>query len=388
MRIAYFTDTYAPQVNGIVNTFNYLTNYLRKHGIEHLIFAPDFESEHQSEDPKNVIRSKGFRPLIYPECSLSIPNYFSVKNRIKAFNPDVIHITTEFGIGFCGLRVAQDLNIPIIMSYHTNFDQYLDKYRLQYLHRPYWSYMRWFHNFALVNLCPSNQTVSELNKHRINNPEICSHGIDTDHFNPSYRSETMRDQLGGNDKLLLLYVGRLAKEKGLDTLIRSIHAINQKYQHEVQFIFTGDGPYKKELLQANIPNAVFTGIKQKHELGMIYASCDIFMFPSGTETFGNVVLEAMGSGLPVVCTDSGGITDFTQHMQNAYVCRFKNSRSLASGLSHLICDPTLRDRLRRNGLITAGLRNWNAIFETLLTQYEFYAHKQTDKNETQTENSV
>ena len=316
--------------------------------------------------------------MIYPECSLSIPNYFSVRNRIKAFNPDIIHITTEFGIGFCGLKVAQDLSIPIVKSYHTNFDRYLHKYRLTHLEKPYWNYMKWFHNYAKVTLCPSNNTIADLDKRGIQNLDIWSRGIDLEHFNPNLCSEKMRKELGGENKLLLLYVGRLAKEKGLDTLIQSIHIVNKCYQNKVQFIFTGDGPYLKELTEANIPNAIFTGAKGKKELGKIYASCDIFMFPSGTETFGNVVLEAMGSGLAVTCVDQGGITDFTTHMQNAYVCEFNHVKSLAKGMTELIENQQLREQLSRGALLTARSRQWDSIFDGLVEHYKYYARSRSE----------
>ena len=258
-------------------------------------------------------------------------------------------------------------------SYHTNFDRYLQKYRLAHLEKPYWNYMKWFHNYAKVTLCPSNDTIADLNKRGISNLDIWSRGIDLEHFNPNLRSEKIRETLGGKNKLLVLYVGRLAKEKGLDTLIQSIHIVNKRYQNKVQFIFTGDGPYLKELTEANIPNAIFTGAKGKKELGKIYASCDIFMFPSGTETFGNVVLEAMGSGLAVTCVDQGGITDFTTHMQNAYVCEFNHVKSLAKGMTELIEDQQLREQLSHGALLTARSRQWDSIFDGLMEQYKYYA---------------
>ena len=165
-------------------------------------------------------------------------------------------------------------------------------------------------------------------------------------------------------------MGRIAREKGLDILSEAIRIINEKHKDEIVFTFTGDGPYLKELEEMNIPNAVFTGFLQKKELAEIYASSDVFVFPSGTETFGNVLLEAMSSGLPVICTDSGGVTDFTNHLENAYVCRYKDSASLALGMSKMLNNPELRSELRKEALETASIRSWDYIFEGLISQYE------------------
>jgi len=369
MKIAYFTDTFYPEINGVTNTLNNLIAYLRKTGTEYLVFAPDYDEECEAFE-EAVIRFKGHRPLVNPSSRLALPNYKTVRNAIIEFDPDVIHITTELGIGLCGLRVARDLNIPIVMSYHTNFDSYLNFYGFGQMGKPYWGYMKWFHSFAEVNLCPSSDTLSTLEKRGFRNPDVWSRGIDSSVFSPECYSEDVRSRLGGAGKTVFLYVGRIAKEKGLDTLAKAIRIINEKHKDEIVFTFTGDGPYLKELEEMNIPNAVFTGFLQKKELAEIYASSDVFVFPSGTETFGNVLLEAMSSGLPVICTDSGGVTDFTNHLENAYVCRYKDCASLAFGMSEMLNNPELRCELKKEAFETADMRSWDYIFEGLISQYE------------------
>lgn len=369
MKIAYFTDTYYPEINGVTNTLNNLTAYLKKTGNKYLVFAPDYDDGRRDTD-KAVMRFRGLRPLIYPNSRLALPFYRTVRSAILDFDPDVIHITSELGIGLSGLRVARELNIPIVMSYHTNFDSYLNFYGFGHMEKPYWGYMKWFHSFAEVNLCPSSDTLTTLEKIGFRNPDVWSRGIDGSLFSPANYSEELRARLGGEGKTIFLYVGRIAREKGLDTLAEAIGRINENYADEIIFVFTGDGPYLSELEGMNIPNAVFTGFLQKKELAEVYASSDIFVFPSGTETFGNVLLEAMSSGLPAICTDSGGVTDFTNHLENAYVCKYGNVESLAKGMTEMLNNPALRQDIRREGLDTATMRSWDYIFDGLLSQYE------------------
>ena len=374
MKIAYFTDTFYPEINGVTNTLNNLTAYLKKTGIEYLVFAPDYDNG-RGDSEECVMRFKGLPPFVNPNSRLALPNYRTVRGAILDFAPDIIHITIELGIGLVGLRVARELNIPIVMSYHTNFDSYLNLYEFGHLKRGYWGYIKWFHSFAKANLCPSYDTLRTVEKRGFENLGIWSRGIDTSMFSPLYRSEELRRSLGLQGKTAFLYVGRIAREKGLDTLAEAIRKTNCEYGDDAVFVFTGDGPYMKELKEMNLPNAVFTGFLQKKELSEMYASSDVFVFPSGTETFGNVVLEAMSSGLPVVCTDSGGITDFTSHLENAYVCKYGNVESLAGGIVEMLNNTELRRELSEGGLETAARRSWDYINDELIAQYETVLEK-------------
>lgn len=369
MRIAYFTDTFSPQINGVANTLNHLSKYLKQKGHEQLFFAPDYDTEHPDDPSIPVMRFKGIRPYIYPECSLAFPPHAKAVEALSEFKPDVVHVVTEVGVGFAGLRAAQELKLPIVMSYHTNFDQYLDSYNLKYLSLALWTYMKWFHNQALVNLCPSRNTMQYLAQQGVNNLAVWSRGIDAGRFNPGYYAQELRQTLlGGDNKLIFLYVGRIAKEKGLETLVKSIRIFNQQHQDKASFVFTREGPYLEELQAGQIPNAIFTGAKHGRELSVIYASADAFLFPSGTETFGNVALEAMASGLPLVCVGSGGVTDFTTHQENAFVCSYNNALSFAQGMLEML-NPRLRAKIRQGALATAKSRSWESIFDGLMRHY-------------------
>lgn len=374
MKIAFFTDTFLPQINGVTNTLGYLSAYLTKRGIQHVFFAPEYPQEPAAPSNLPVVRFKGRAPKIYPECSLALPPYAEVLSMLSTFQPDVVHIVTEVGIGLNGLRAARALGIPIVMSYHTDFDKYLDFYNLKCLSNMLWGYMRWFHSYAEINLCPSHDTVRCLEQRGVEHLGIWSRGIDGDRFSPGYACDEVRARVGGKDKTVLLYVGRIAKEKGLDVLARSIRLINERHQDHIQFVFTGDGPYLEELKNNGLPNVFFTGALRGRELSQIYASADAFVFPSGTETFGNVALEAMASGLPVVSVNAGGVTDFVRHGENAVVCEYGDDQSLAQGMEQML-NLGLRAELRQGALATAARRSWSAIFDGLMEHYRAAAEK-------------
>lgn len=370
MKIAYFTDTYAPEINGVTNTLGYLTAYLQKNGIGYQIFAPDYEEADVKLAEPNVLRFKGVRPHMNPASRLSFPSHSQVLRALADFQPDIVHIVSELGIGWCGLRAARQLHVPVVMSYHTNFDQYLSCYEFEGLQKLYWKYMAWFHSFAAVNLCPSADTMGALRKRGISDLALWSRGVDLSQFSPARYSSPIRESLGGRERTLFLYAGRIAKEKSLDTLAKAIRIMHSWYGDEAGFVFAGDGPYLKKLMDYELPNTVFTGFLSREELSSVYASCDAFVFPSGTETFGNVVLEAMASGLPVVCANSGGVTDFASHLDNAYLFSYRHIMGLAQAMSLMLSSPALRESLKKGGLQTAQERSWNGVFDMLMAQYE------------------
>lgn len=375
MRIAIFTDTYHPEINGVTNTLDCLAGYLYAHGEDYLVFSPDY-AETASPREEHALRFRGLIPHVNPSSRLAFPHYQTVLDALEAFHPDVVHITTELGIGFCGLRAARELGLPVVMSYHTNFDQYLSCYDFGQLKKLYWKYMTWFHSFAAVNLCPSEDTRRALALRGVQNLDIWSRGVDLARFSPKHASNAVREKLGGGDRMLFLYAGRISREKGLDTLAKSIRILHEWYGDQVGFVFAGDGPYLRELSDFQLPNTVLAGFQDKESLARIYASCDAFVFPSATETFGNVVLEAMASGLPVICVGAGGVTDFTAHLDNAYVCHPKHVMGLTYGMSALVSSPALREKLRQGGLATARARSWESVFARLMEQYQLACAKQ------------
>lgn len=368
MRLAIFTDTFLPQINGVSNTLQYYSRYLTRRGIAHMFYTPAYKDGEQGDGDYPVVRFPSVPFALYPQVRLALPAQAALQRQLREFDPDLVHIVTEFGMGYSGLKAARQLHLPVVMSYHTNFDQYLSHYGLTFLEESLWQYMKWFHSFAEKNFCPSENTLRKLSFRGVENLAVWSRGIDRARFSPDFRSEALRRELGGGDALLYLYVGRISAEKGIDVYARSIRMFNERHQARARFVFTGDGPYLQTLRELNLPNAVFTGALRGRALSEVYASCDVFVFPSDNETFGNVMLEAMASGTPGICVDAGGLKDFTAHGGNAWVCAPRDADALTEAMIAMM-SADLRAAIRAGALRTAGERSWDGIFDALLRQY-------------------
>ncbi len=374
MRIAYFTDTYTPEVNGVANTLAKLSDYLGQNQMEHAIFAPDYGTKVKAAQEacgafRQLYRFPGVRVSLSPNSCLALPTTKAVFDLCDEFAPELVHVTTEFGIGYKGIKYAMARRLPLITSYHTDYCSYLDYFNLQSLLPMVERYLKWFHGFAQKTLVPSNHTLKALKQQNFQNLDIWSRGIDADKFNIAFRSHEVRKALGIGDKFAFLYVGRLSPEKGLHMLLHAIGQINARFPGQAVFVFTGDGPYAETIRRAGFENTVLTGFRSGQELAEIYASCDCFAFPSGSETFGNAPLEAMASGLPVVGVSSGGVTDFLHHGKNALLFADGDEGAFTEHLIRLMQNPALRGALAADALKTALSRDWDEIFEGLLNEY-------------------
>ncbi len=380
MKIAYFTDTYLPEVNGVANTLEKLSGYLEQKGILHTFFAPDYdggaaEDQKMFSCRKRIHRFPGLRFKISPNSRLAFPDTQSIYDLCDAFQPDLIHVTTEFGIGNKGVKYAQSRKLPLIMSYHTDYCKYLDFHGLS-LFEPFVEiYLKKFYSHAHRTLVPSKYTMEQLLQKGYENLGIWSRGIDTGKFNTTFRSQQVRERLGIGDKFAFLFVGRLSPEKGLHLLLHAAGKIENLFPGKTAFVFTGDGPYAETIRQAGLKNVIMTGFMRGRELSEIYASCDCFASPSATETFGNTGLEAMASGLPVAAIGSGGVTEYLEHGVNALLCRDKDQEAFTMQLIQMMQNESLRQRLAENGQKTAHSRSWNKIFDGLLDEYEAILHQ-------------
>ncbi|SHO48233.1 glycosyltransferase family 4 protein [Anaerocolumna xylanovorans] len=367
MKVALFTDTYLPQINGVTNTLNKLIQYYQRAGIEYKVFVPKYETE---DDDCNTLRFYSIRFFLYPENRVAFPNTFRINSVLSDFQPDLIHIMTEFNMGLAGLNYGKKHGIPTISNYTTNFSQYMDYYKMPFLKQSVWNYMKWFHTQNDITLCPSFSAQKLLHTYGIHNTDIFSRGIDSDNFHAMYRSDSLREELGIADKTAFLYVGRVSHEKDLDILSESYQTIHEKYGDKVALVITGDGPYMEKCRQISPEDTVFTGFLKEKELSAMYASCDIFICPSSTETFGNVVLEAMSSGLPVIGADAGGVGEIVKHRQTGLKFAGRNAKELTACMAELLENPSLQNTLKRNGREYSTLRSWDKIFEGLMNIYE------------------
>lgn len=365
MKIAIFTDTFYPQINGVTNTLGKITNYFEGEHIEYKIFAPRYD-EHTDLTAERFYSLKFF---LYPDCRIALPNIFRISQTLSDFKPDIIHLMTEFNMGLTGLHYGKKNNIPTISSYCTNLSQYTDYYKLDFLKQSIWDYMKWFHNQNSITLCPSHEAQKLLEQHDIRNTEIFSRGIDMQKFHPGYRNDSLRRVLGIEDKIAFLYVGRVSIEKDLDILCDSYKAVKENYKDKITLILTGDGPHLEKCKAILPADTIFTGFKKGKELSELYASADIFVCPSSTETFGNVALEAMASGLPVVGADAGGLKEIITHRKNGLKFKTRDRRGLADCMIELIENKSLGDFLSRNGINYSKTRSWDEIISKLICIY-------------------
>jgi len=278
-------------------------------------------------------------------------------------------VTTEFGIGYKGVKFAVSRGAPLIMSSHTDYSSYLKYHNLNTFEPAVEKYLKWFYSFSDITLVPSKHSLERLNRKGYKNLGIWSRGIDTSRFNAGFKSTDLRNRLGAGDKFAFLYAGRLSPEKGLHMLLHAIGEINRFFPDRAMFIFTGDGPYADNIRQAGYKNVIMTGFKRGRDLSEIYASCDCFAFPSGTETFGNTPLEAMASGLPVAGVASGGVTDFLTHNYNSLLSGDGDEKAFTSNLITIMENEMLRKELSKNAVTTALSRDWDGVFKSLIRNY-------------------
>ena len=294
--------------------------------------------------------------------------------------PDVVHIATEGPLGWSALRAALALNLPLSSDFRTNFHAYGEHYRLGWLARPIMGYLRRFHNRTQCTMVPTEAMRAQLASCGFERLSVVSRGVDTRLFHPARRSAALRQGWGvDDDTLVLVSVGRLAPEKNLDVVLQAYEALLQT-AGKVKLVFVGDGPMRAEL-QARCPAAEFAGQRRGEDLATHYASADAFVFPSLTETFGNVTLEAMASGLPVVAFDRAAAGQFIRSGHNGRLAAGQDANGFVRAALSLAADPTHRLAMARAARDTVGALDWDAVvagFEGVLERAIGNVHSRSD----------
>ncbi|WP_040205163.1 glycosyltransferase family 4 protein [Neobacillus jeddahensis] len=367
MRIAIFTDTFYPDVNGVANTLKRLTQYLETQNIAFKIFAP--EVPFQEYISEHIYRLKSLSFFLYPECRLAFPNLSELKEELQRFAPDLIHVATPFNIGLCGVYFSKKLTIPLVGSYHTNFDHYLQYYHLTFLSTIHWKYMHWFHRTCKKIFVPSPTTLQLLKQHGFTNLSLWPRGIDCQQFHPDYDQKAIKSQYGSQGSYLLTYVGRLAPEKDLHTLLSVANSLPAKLNQQIHWLIIGDGPMREELEAQAPTNMTFTGYLDGKPLAECYAASDLFIFPSPTETFGNVVLESLASGTPVIGANSGGVRNIIRQGETGLLCEPGNVQAFSAAIVQLLTNERLRKQMGSAGRAYSLTQNWEQIWTDLIYQY-------------------
>lgn len=342
MKIAFFTETFLPKVDGIVTRLTKTVQQLVAAGDEVLIFCP--EGAPESYMGARVVGVPAMPLPLYPELKLALPRP-AVSEALDRFGPDLVHVVNPAVLGLGGIWLARSRGLPLVASYHTHLPKYLEHYGMGMLEPLLWELLKAAHNQAQLNLCTSTAMVEELASRGIQHTALWQRGVDTDLFRPELASAAMRQRLhGGHDDTghLLLYIGRLSAEKQIDRIRPVLEAMPQ-----TRLALVGDGPHRQQLERHFEGTATtFVGYLAGEELASAYASGDAFLFPSSTETLGLVLLEAMAAGCPVVGANRGGIPDIVNDGVNGCLYDPDQPASLPTAVERLLGDPAARRQLR------------------------------------------
>lgn len=369
LRIALFSEVYWPMVSGVGVTLLRLTDALRARGHDVRVYSATYPLPAGQPDRAEVHRSPSVPLFLYPDVQWAFPRPREVLEDLARFGPDVVHVATEFSLGVAGVKAARQLQLPVIASAHTDYDQYAARYGVTWALRAGWHYLRWFYGHAHRVLCPSRIYEEHLHSHGVRHTGLWSRGVDPEVFHPRYRTPAYRERFGaGPGDLLVTYIGRLAREKNLDLLLEAWDMVAPE-RGSAQLVLVGQGPLEEEIRAREIPGVHVPGLLHGRDLAEAYASADLFAFPSTTETFGNSLLEAMGSGLPALVAAAGGVLEFSEHGDNAWLVEPESAPAIAEGLTRLLQDHALRRRLARGALQAARERDWSAVYERLIGDY-------------------
>jgi glycosyltransferase involved in cell wall biosynthesis len=363
MRVALICETFVPHVNGVAATICRILEHLQAEGHEALLFAP--QGAPASYAGTEIVPLSALPLPLYPELVVTPPQ-FGITQRLRRFQPDVVHVVGPVVLGAIAPVVGHNLRVPLISSYHTDFGAYTRHYGFGGLSSLVNFYLRWIHNRSRLTLCPSTATLRSLRLLGFRRLKLWGRGVDTQRFHPEHRSDAWREAVGAQpDETLLLYVGRLAKEKRVELLAEALDGVDK-----VRLVLVGDGPARAELQQrlAGLP-VHFTGYLRGHELAVAYASADVFLFPSDTDTFGQVIQEAMASGLPVIGARSGGAPDMVRDSQTGRLFAPGDVGELQACLRAVVHQPDARRAMGQAGRAAAERHSWAVVMDQLMRYY-------------------
>ena len=364
LNIAVVTETYPPDINGVAHTLSKIVDGLQRNGHVLWLVRPKQQATDTAinKDRYKEILVKGLPIPFYKQLRMGLPAKRELTRLWSRQRPDIVHIATEGPLGWSALQAAKKLKLPVSSDFRTNFHAYSDHYGIGWLRGAIMNYMRKFHNAALATMVPTPVLAHELAAVGFERLHVVPRGVDTDLFNPMRRSTALRSDWGASDEtLVLLCVGRLAAEKNLSVVVSTFDRL-ASVNANVKLVLVGDGPLKPSL-QKNHPQVVFAGFRTGEDLAQHYASADMFLFPSLTETFGNVTLEAMSSALPVVAYRHAAAAELIRSGENGRLIEASDQDAFERAAGELAEMHTLRAQMGQEARITALGQAWPLIFQ-------------------------
>lgn len=372
LRIAVVTETFAPEVNGVAMTLGRLVQGLAQRGHTITVHRP----RQAHEAGLNMVPMQAglpFKQQLY--AGLPIPGYSALRFGLPAtqrlatqwrqIRPDIVHVVTEGPLGWSAIRAARALHLPVSSSFHTNFDSYSNHYGVGILQKIIDRYLRFIHNQTLATMVPTRAMQQELQSRHYQHVSILSRGVETRLFHPSKRSATLRQQWGAHDHdLVCIHVGRLAKEKNIELVIQTYQNLLDKHPR-AKLVLVGDGPMHKALQQAH-PQVIFAGLQQGEALAQHYASADVFLFPSVTETFGNVVPEALASGLGVVAYARAAALELIKPFINGILVEQEDAPHFMAAAHALTSHTGALQAMREAAARSVSHLSWDGIFDAFI----------------------
>ena len=355
-------------MDGVSRTLARLFDTLEKRGIDFIIFSP-FVPDDSAVWSRRVRPLKYVRFPLYPDYRVSLPQLtWGVGAELAAFSPDLVHVVSPTPAALWAQRWARRRGVPVVASFHTHFVSYFRYYGVRWMERFGWRALWRFYARAAKVYAPSPSIIRELEHQGIENVELWSRGIDLSGYSPEHRDPELRAAAGADESTpLLLLVSRLVKEKDLADLVGVDRALRRRGVR-FRLALVGGGPMRAKL-EVLLPEACFAGHQAGEALSRWYASADVFIFPSTTETLGNVVLEALASGLPSVVVDRGGPQDLIRQGVNGFVAKANDIEAIADAVEPLLRDGALRARMSAAARASAGSRDWESINGALVESY-------------------
>ena len=363
LRIACVTETYPPEVNGVAVTIARLVEGLHARGHDLQLVRPRQRSDAGAPAPRerfDEVLVRGVPIPRYAGLRMGLPCRRTLVKLWKTRRPDLVHIATEGPLGRSALQAARALRLPTCSDFRTNFHAYSAHYGIGWLERPIMGYLRRFHNATGCTMVPTAALHRELEAEGFRNVTVVARGVDTKRFDPARRDESLRAQWGVRpDQLVVGYIGRLAPEKNLAVLLRAFDAVRAA-DPRAKLVFVGDGPMRAEL-QARCPDAHFAGQRTGDDLAAHYASADLFLFPSVTETFGNVTTEAMSSGLAVVAFDYAAAARFIRSEVDGVLVPFGDADAFVAAAARTASDLARCRTMGAHARVTARALDWEGV---------------------------